>query len=831
MVRILKLAACAWLLGLPGALSAADTGAQILAKRCLGCHGPARMSGLDLRERDTALHGGKRGPAVVPGNPDASLLFRAVSGQGEFKMPPGKESLSPVEVESLRAWIRDGARWGDVAAEQPAWWSFRKVRQPPVPEMPGAANPVDAFILEKLRDKHLTPAPPADRRTLIRRVSFDLTGLPPEPERVERFVRDPSPEAYPKLVDELLASPRYGERWGRYWLDVVRYADTGGYETDIYYRNAWRYRDYVIQSFNEDKPYDRFVQEQIAGDEIWPDNLDMDGTYKLPPGKVQHLEARIGTGLFAFGPETHESNMDARKLQYEKETDWVDTVGAAFLGLTFGCARCHDHKFDPILQRDYYSLAAAFAYSQEVEVPVVHRMSIRDHDQHFPRVVAVAEAKTALRLFDANVRQRLVDARKAQFAPEVLAAYKVKEEQRTAEQKRLAAPLDEAVRSVHPDKEMTSEEAAQRKRLLEQIGKAVSDVPDTDAQKVAWDGLMDIPTATVLGHREPELVPETWVYARGDLGSPKEKVVASLPSFLGGGDLSSSDCAGRCIPLARKKLALWLTQPDHPLTARVMVNRLWQWHFGQGLVATPNDFGRQGQAPSHPELLDWLAAEFVERGWSMKAMHRLIVLSSAYQRASRFQNAADLRADPENRYLWRMNRQRLEGEELWDAMHTAAGTLNLKMGGRPVVPPLAKDELASLGSTWQWSVSADPAQSNRRGVYVLVRRNFIYPMFEAFDSPTTAVSCPARDVTSVAPQALWLLNNKVSFEQAKAFAARLRKEFGQTPERWVDGAWSLALGRPASPEEVEQGVRLIGRLSPEKFCLSVFNLSEFAYVD
>ena len=760
---MLRLLAVVWLLALPATLRPEESKARaVLEKHCLSCHGSARMSDLDLRQRESILHGGKRGPAVVPGNPEASLLFRAVSGKAEFKMPPGKESLTPEEQETLRLWIRNGAALEDAGhthPQEPSWWSFRKLKRPPVPQVAGTANPIDAFLTRTLQEKGLTPAPPADRRTLIRRVYFDLVGLPPEPERVERFVKDPAPDAYAKLIDELLSSPRYGERWGRHWLDVVRYADSGGYETDIYYRNAWRYRDYVIDSFNSDKPFDRFVQEQIAGDEIWPDNLDMDGTYKLPAAKVKHLEARIGTGFFALGPETHESNMDARKLQYEKETDWVDTVGAAFLGLTFGCARCHDHKFDPILQRDYYSMAAIFAYSTEVEIPVVHRMSIRDHDQHYPRLVAVAEAKVALREFDAKIGKR----------------------------------------------EKTPEEKAERNRLLEQIGKAVSEVPEKDAQQIPYDGLMDIPTATVLGHREPELVPKTYVYGRGDLDSPKEKVSASLPSFLGGGDLTGGDCTGRCIPLARKRLALWLTQPDHPLTSRVIVNRIWQWHFGRGLVATPNDFGRQGQPPSHPELLDWLAAEFVARGWSFKNITRLILLSDAYQRASRFQNAQNQRLDPENRYLWRANRQRLEGEELWDGMHSAAGTLNLKTGGRPVVPPLSKDELTSLGSTWQWPVSSDPAEWNRRGVYILVRRNFIYPMFDAFDSPITAVSCPVRDTTSVAPQALWLLNNKVSFEQAKAFAARLKKQYGEVPARWVEGAWQLALGRPATTQEVEEG--------------------------
>lgn len=769
------------------------------------------MSGLDLRDREAAMRGGKRGAALVPGKPENSLLFRVVSGIGELKMPPGKETLTAGEVGALRSWIESGAPWTVTkpASAEPTWWSFKKVIQRVPPVVDGAANPIDAFVLGTLRAKGLTPAPPADRRTLIRRAWFDLVGLPPPPERVERFEKDPSPDAWPKLIDELLASPQYGERWGRHWLDVARYADSGGYETDIYFKNAWRYRDYVIQSFNEDKPYDRFVQEQIAGDEIWPDNLDLSGTYDVPKEKLRNLQARVGTGLYALGPEVHESNMDSRKLQYEKLTDWVDTTGSAFLGLTFGCARCHDHKFDPISQRDYYRLAAVFAYSTEVEIPVVHRMSIRDHGQHYPRVVAIAEARNAYRLFEETVRQRLIADRKQTSSSAEAAA---------------------AVRSIRIEDELTAEESAKKSTLLEAIAKAVLALPDRDAQKVAWDGLMDIPTASVLGHREPELTPETTLLSRGELSLPGAKVQAGLPSFLGGADITTDDCSGRCVPLARKQLALWLTGPGHPLTARVMVNRVWHWHFGRGLVATPNDFGRQGQAPAIPELLDWLASEFVSQGWSVKAMHRLIMTSDTYQRASSFRNDGNLAKDSENRYFWRMNRRRLEGEALWDSMHAVAGTLNLGMGGRPVAPPLAEDELSGMGAAWQWPVSADPAEHNRRGVYLLVRRNFPYPMFEAFDNPINSVSCPARETTSVAPQALWFLNNRVAYQQAGHFAARLRK-ISADPAAWTDTAWRIAFARAPSASEQSDGIALISALGLEKFCLSLFNLNEFSFVD
>lgn len=827
---IAALAACLALL--PDPLPADEAAARaILEKRCLSCHGSARMSGLDLRDRADALKGGKRGAALVPGKPEQSLLFRAVAGSSEIKMPPGKETLSASEIETLRNWIKGGASWTAATrgAQEPSWWSFRKPQRPTIP--PGAAHPIDAFVSRTLSAKKLTPAPRADRRTLIRRAWYDVVGLPPPPERVEQFVNDSAPDAWPRLIDELLASPQYGERWGRHWLDVVRYADSGGYETDIYFKSAWRYRDYVIKSFNDDKPYDRFVQEQIAGDEMWPGNLDLDGTYEIPKDSQQRLEARIGTGLYALGPEVHESNMDARKLQYEKLTDWVDTTGSAFLGLTFGCARCHDHKFDPISQRDYYRLGAIFAYSTEVAMPVVHRMSIRDHGQHYPRLIAITEARNAYRLYETSVRERLVAERKKKFSSEEVTAYETKDEARTPQQKGLAEKVAAEIRGIKLDKEMTAEDAARRKELLEEIGKAVLATPEQDAQKVVWDGLMDIPTAAVLGHREPELVPETRLYGRGELGLPGEKVSAGLPGFLGGGDVVADDCSGRCTPLARKQLALWLTQPDHPLTARVMVNRVWHWHFGQGLVATPNDFGRQGQAPAIPELLDWLATEFVAGKWSVKALHRLIMTSETYQRASAFQNGGNLRADPDNRYLWRVNRRRLEGEALWDAIHAAAGTLNLAGGGRPVAPPLAADELGGMGSAWQWPVTANPAEHNRRGVYLLVRRNFPYPMFEAFDNPINSVSCPARDATSSAPQALWFLNNRMAFEQAQHFAGRLTRDCGEDLGKQAEAAWRIALGRPATPRERDDAIALIRSAGLQKFCLSLFNLNEFAFVD
>jgi cytochrome c553 len=806
----------------PGHDGAASQAIALLVARCGKCHGEKKQeSSLDLRTATGALAGGESGPAVVPGKPDESLLYQRVA-KGE--MPPESEPrLGAAELALLRKWIDTGidgptgnasARQSDEWARRSRHWSFEKVARPQVPQAASpedgrpVTNAIDAFVLSKLQSLGLSPAPLADRRTLIRRASFDLLGLPPAPERVEQFVNDPDPQAYDKLIDELLASPQYGERWARHWLDVARYADTGGYETDIYFKNAWRYRDYVVKSFNDDKPYNVFVEEQIAGDELWPDNLDLAGSYVMPPAKVRHLEARIGTGFYALGPQIHESNMDAAKLRNERLSDWVDTTGAAFLGLTIGCARCHDHKFDPLSQRDYYGMQAIFAGSREVEIPIVNAMEVADQKQHYPKILAVEEARRAYRLFEQQVAGRA----------------------------------------------LTEDEAARRKELLEAIANAVLALPEKAASAPGSDfvGLMEVPTATVLGQQPQALVPVIYLLSRGDLARPKETVVASLPRVL-------AEKTGRAAALpapygSRAELARWLTAADHPLTARVMVNRLWGWHFGRGLVATANDFGHMGQPPTHPELLDWLASEFVSRGWSIKSMHRQMMLSRTYMQASDFYDQTHGDQDPDNRFLWRFNRRRLEAEALWDAIHAVAGTLNLKQGGRPVMPPLDANELTDKAF---WVVNADPKEHTRRGLYIMVRRNFRFPLFDIFDAPVNAVSCAGRDVSTVAPQALWLLNNRTAYGQSRHLAARLVREAGSDPRAWIERGWRLVLSRAPSEQESREASSLLESLARHSdaarpladlpaelaslppaqasalnhFCLALFNLHEFVFVD
>ena len=857
-----------WALGPEDSIGEAAQG--LLKKHCLACHGTSKMSDLDLRSRESILKGGTRGPAIVPGRPGESLLFLAAAHEGDLKMPLGsKNPLPPDELAILRQWIEEGGSWPSeplLALAEPSWWSFKKLRPPPVPKLKDGsqpANPIDAFVLAKLEEKGLEPGPRADKLTLVRRAYFDLIGLPPAPEQVERFLQDSSPNAYANLMEELLASPRYGERWGRHWLDVVRYADSAGFEGDLYYPNAWRYRDYVIKSFNEDKPYDRFVQEQIAGDELWPNNLELEGFFDLAPEKLEHLEARIGTSLYTFGPEIAESHLDGELLRYERLTDWVNITGAAFLGLTVECARCHDHKFDPISQKDYFRLQAVFSNSSPVVIPLEASTSVHQRDSFYHQMLALVEARADYLAFEKKVKDQVIESKKKDYPPEVVRAYEIPQEKRTADEVELAAPLIKLYKDLKIEEFLVGEEVERHRELSRRVVKAAVSVPRVEgAHKVRYDGFYDVPSATVLGHVEPELIPDVYVLDRGDLSRRREKVSAGLPAVLSDETIPEILPADLVGPRYRKQLAIILTRPNHPLTARVMVNRIWQGHFGRGIVSTANDFGTQGDPPSHPELLNWLASEFVDRGWSIKVMHRLIMLSETYQRSSRFTSSKHRYVDPDNRYLWRMNRRRLEGEAIWDSIHSVAGTLNLRMGGRPSIPPLSTVELAPLRIKEHWVTPTDPAEGRRRGVYIMTRRNFTFPMFDKFDVPNSSISCARREVTTVAPQALWALNNDVTFRQAREFAARLVGQEGDNPSAWVEAAWRLALAREPSAEEKEEALELMRNLTlletlaskdqgqsgeplPEalvqleprraaaltQLCLTIFNLSEFVYID
>jgi mono/diheme cytochrome c family protein len=708
------------------AQSTADAAVRILAENCLACHGQARMSGLDLRTREGMLSGGKRGPAVVPGKASESLLYKAIAQEGDLRMPPGKQSLDQAKLALVREWIDAGAQTPNTArpTDEPAWWSFKRPVRP-------TAQSIDELIRPE--------TPEADRRTLIRRATLDLTGLPPTPKEVDDFLADSDSNAYQKLIDRLLASPRYGERWGRLWLDVVRYADTGGYETDVLFPNAWRYRDYVIKSFNEDKPYDVFIKEQIAADEIWPDNLDLEGSYDLPESKRLNLERRIGTSLYTLGALPVENTFFGDQYRAEWQGDSVDVTGAAFLGLTLHCARCHDHKFDPISQRDYYRLSAIFAGSEDREVPIVSQMRVFEFTRFQTKHWIVED-------------------------------------------------LRKKYNRLKPDDKDGKE------TLLRAIGEAYVKAP------VMYD------KANVLVHTAP--VPDTHVLVRGEWKQKGDRVKPGFPAVFGSSAEISEPETPWFIPRRRAALADWIASREHPLTARVLVNRLWQGHFGRGIVSTPNDFGRQGERPSKPELLDWLAAEFMESKWSMKHMHRLIMNSAVYK----------ARRAP----------ARLEAEAIRDSILSVSGALNDKMYGPPVVMPLAEDEREAMRDLSMWPVTSDASDHDRRSVYLFVKRSFRLPMLATFDAPDTSQSCPRRDSSTVAPQALTLMNSEWMHKQAERFAARISKS-----DDPVGAAWRVALSRTPQDAERAKAEQFLARNSNslQQLALLVFNMSEFLYVD
>ncbi len=635
----------------------------------------------------------------------------------------------------------------DTAGEH---WSLRRRGRPAIPVFHDPAGrawvrtPVDAFVLARLQREGLEPAPEADRRTLIRRLSFDLTGLPPPPEEVAAFVRDPATDAYERLVDRLLASPHYGERWGRHWLDVVRYAETEGFEYDRARPGAWRYRDYVIASLNADKPYDRFLTEQLAGDEIDPDDREL----------------RTAAGFYRLGPvRRNAGNQEVAFSRLEFLTERTDTLSAVFLGLTVGCARCHDHKFDDIPQADYYRLQAFLAAAHEDDLVLADALTLAAWQARTDEVRAEIKAlQAALKGLDGEERRPMQD--------------RLREAER-----RLPPPLP-----------------------------AVSSVRDRDGQRTPIH-----------------------VLKRGDWAKKGRQVG---PRVLGALLPEGAPELAADLPKPRTVLAAWLTQPEHPLTARVLVNRVWQYHFGRGLVATPNDFGRNGSPPSHPDLLDYLANELVADGWRLKPLHRLIVRSSVYRQSSRPRDAGLARAkDPENRLLGHFPRRRLEAEEVRDAMLAVAGALNTKAGGPSVVPPVESDLVKLLYDPAQWTVTPDPREHDRRSVYLLAKRNLRLPFLEVFDQPDAQTSCARRESSTHAPQALELLNGTTANRLAAAFADRLRRDAGPEHAAQVERAYRLALGRATTASEGRLALAFLEKQPLTEFALAVLNLNGFLYVD
>ena len=647
------------------------------------------------------------------------------------------------------------------------YWAFQPVKRVPPPAVKQqklVANPIDAFIASKLDGKGIQLSPAADKVTLLRRVSFDLIGLPPTPGEVDAFVADKSPDAYEKVVDRLLASPHYGERWARHWLDLARYAESEGFKADETRPNAWRYRDYVIKAFNDNKPYDRFVKEQIAGDELWPNEP----------------QARVATAFNRHYPD--ESN--ARNLMQRRQeilNDITDTVGSTFLAMTYGCARCHDHKFDPILHTDYYRLQAFFANTAaDDEIPMISPADMASY--RAKKDIWNVQTKPIRDQINALLepkKQKILKEFVDKYPEEIQAVIAKPAAERTPFEWQMYAKAKPYL-TIDDDaasKALTKDEKKQYQALLAELKKFSSIDPGEAPLGI---GMRDISAKAPATHR---LNVGAW-------DAPLEEVKPGFLTIVNPSDPSIIPPAGPETTGRRTALANWIASPENPLTARVMVNRIWSYHFGQGIAPAPSDFGAMGGKPTHPELLDWLASEFVQSGWDIKRMHKLIVTSSTYRQSSAF-NAVAAKEDPRDKLLWRFPRERLEGEVIRDSALAIAGLLNDEVGGPSVFPELPMGAGKPRGG---WKVS-EISERNRRSVYIFVRRNARYPMLEAFDMPDTHESCGRRNQTITAPQAMSLLNSKVSLEWSQAFAGRVLKEAGTDPNAQIEDAYRLAYGR------------------------------------
>jgi hypothetical protein len=724
------------------------------------------------------------------------------------------------------------------AAEERGYWAFQPVERPVVPTVAHAdrvRTPVDAFVLDRLEQRRLTLSPPAGKRELLRRAKFDLVGLPPTPEEIDLFLADNSPDAYERMVDRLLDSPQYGETWGRHWLDLVRFADTAGYKEDSLRPLAYKYRDYVIRALNRDTPYDRFVQEQLAGDELFPNSL----------------EAIVGSGYNRLWPD--ESNASNILLaRQDAFNDLTANVGSVFLGLSLGCAQCHDHKFDPILQTDFYRLQAFFVGifpRDRLAVGSVDQLAA--YGQQYDQWLTETEtARVELHAIEQSARVKAGHEKRLKFPAIVLDAIDTAPEKRTALQHQLAFWSERQIKVEEKEMlaKMNDEQKRQRTELREQVDSMVKARPEPPR-----------PLETMSVGEQPEHMPKTHLLAGGSYNKPLRELQPGFLSALDGATERPVDVvpprpgtSGR-----RTTLARWLTDPSHPLTARVMVNRIWQGHFGCGLVENANDFGTQTAPPTHPELLDWLAAEFVSSGWSTKAMHRLIMTSEVYRQASYGRAAGTTpddaeTADADNTLYWRHPRRRATAEATRDAMLAVAGKLNAAMYGPGVRPDLPR----GFSSEYKWEASKDASDHNRRSIYILAKRNLPFPMLDVFDLPDMHESCARRAVTTTAPQALMLLNGDQIIAMARGFADRLRAEDpqGQLPAL-IRRAYVLAFGREPTDREAVEAAKFIDQqeklvaasqaTSPDApstadpardaalidLCHALLNANEFVYID
>ncbi len=771
-----------------------ETVQPALKQQCIGCHGEANTFGkLDLRTRDGLLKGGASGPALVPGDAGKSLLYQALEHADERKMPPtGK--LAEETAAAIRDWIDAGAPFVEAEQEGIDWglfkeedlWAFRPVQKVEAPA--GASTPVDGFVERGLVDSGLAWAPRADRRTLIRRATIDLTGLPPTPDDVRAFVNDPASDqaAFEKVAERLLDSPRYGERWGRHWLDVTRYADTAGFSNDYERPNAWRYRDYVIRSFNNDKPYDRFVMEQIAGDELFPEDP----------------EAILATGFLRMGPWEH----TAMSVTAVTRQLWLDDVTHAtattFMGLTLGCAKCHDHKFDPIPTKDYYSVQAAFATTAFARRPLAFlpAENADDFEAGAERIAGlIARLREKRDRYSQLNKQRLMERHGVGRFEDVPDEFRNQRSGLTDEEKWARAIVLKHLSHY--------QESIKR---YEPLAFSVTSGLVEDWNDVGPGGANSY-------MKKPDYAgAEMHLLVGGSIETPGEKVAPGVLNAIERYSGFQAPKLPETLDGRRSALALWIADPRNPLTARVMVNRIWQYHFGKGLAENANNFGRMGKKPTHPELLDWLAGYFVEQGWSVKAVHRAILFSDAYQRASEAPDGS-AGVDPDNRLLSYFTPRRVEAEVLRDSMLAVAGELSPSTGGPGTNPRINRDAaeqprftMGGLGPPYY----EEPTKKarNRRSVYSFQQRSLIDPMIEVLNGAPVDLSCERRDTTTVPTQAFTLFNGELSYDLALAFADRLHGETDKVDEL-VDRAFELAYGRSPSGEERKLAERHIKQMT------------------
>lgn len=899
----------------------------VLMNHCSGCHNPdVRTAGLDLTTAAGFSQGGESGSLIDAADPENSRLLKVVGYQEKLKMPPTGR-LSDGELSDLAAWVRMGAPWPNaapvVAAEAPkikssartfteeerSFWAFQPVRDARPPAVANAEwvrSPVDAFILKKLEEEGLAPAAEADKLTLLRRATLDLTGLSPTVMEIEAFLADDSPDAFAKVVERLLASPRYGEKWGRHWLDVARYADSTGNDEDHRYPNAWRYRDYVIEAFNKDLPYDRFVREQIAGDQL------------SAPGEVNR-QGIIATGFLAVGPKAI-AQQDKKKMLYDVYDEQLDVTTRAFMGMTVACSRCHNHKFDPILTRDYYSMVGIFAstrsfsdplafVSQSLNKPLVPKAEwdvyLAARKAHEAKLKAI-QIETA-EIVDA-AKDRLIAREGDRLAFYMLAARAVREgksdakvvaersglesgvlarwvnyldpgairqhllewnaaENATAE--KVAAEYQRGFLTQLESWNATLSEWRAKYRAALKDGRELPDRPVFDGGRdrffaetffgkgafsvgrdekerftlSEWKRLEklknDLEALKKKAPAEPEMAcavedgepVEQKVFIRGDYHNEGEPAPRAAPAII----------AEKVGPMpevksvsGRRELAEWLTRPEHPLTARVMVNRIWQWHFGEGIVRTPDNFGRMGERPTHPELLDYLAARFVESGWSVKTIHRMIMLSSAYRMSSVISEKAQA-MDSENRLLSRFNRRRLTVEEMRDGVLALSGDLDLTMGGT------LQQGTGTDGENDNKRLSLNPEELTRRTVYLPLRRANLPTLLNLFDFGDATAPSGKRQLTNVATQALFWMNSDFLTAATRKIADRLLAERHPDDPARLEALYLRLLNRKPTADEVKSGLSYLEEIgarfktgkaeSWQSLCRILLASNDFVYVD